>query len=107
MAKLTQKAAKDLLEQGFVTQEQYDKMFAEGVVSASTRATRPQINVPNDKKDEFMDAAYEAMEKVANKLGFDFKNPTPDSGVATLYIKGSGKPRADKTEEAEAGELPE
>lgn len=106
MAKLTQKAAKDLLEQGFITQEAYDKMFAEGVVSASTRATRPQINVPNEKKDEFMDEAYKALEKVAGKMGFDHSQPTPDSGVATLYIKGSGKPRAEKTEGG-GEELPE
>lgn len=106
MAKLTQKAAKDLLEQGFINQEVYDKMFAEGVVSASTRATRPQIHIPNDKKDEFMDEAYKALGKVAQKMGIEDSKPTPESGVATLYIKGSGKPRADKTEETE-DEIPE
>lgn len=102
MTKLTQKAAKELLDDGFITQEAYDKMFEEGIVSSSTRATRPQINVPNEHKSEFTDKAYEALVAVAESMNFDHTKPTPDGGLATLYIKGSGSPR--KEDENEGSE---
>ena len=98
MAKLTQKAAKDLLEGGFITQEQYDKMFSDGVVTATARASREQVNVPVEKKAEFLDKAYDALIKVAKSLDIDHTKPTPESGVATIYLKGAGKPK-EKSEE--------
>lgn len=105
MAKLTQKSAKQLLEDGYITQEAFDKMFEEGIVSSSTRATRPQINVPNEHKSEFTDKAYEALVAVAEEMEFDHSTPTPDGGLATLYIKGSGSPRNTDDEDEAAGEL--
>lgn len=101
MAKLTRKAASELLEGGFITQEAYDKMFEEGMVSAGARATRPQIHVPNEHKSEFQDKAYEALEALAKKMKFDHTKPHADGGLATLYIKGSGSPRTSDDEESE------
>ena len=103
MAKLTKKAANDLLEGGFITETQFDKMFDEGVVSSSSRATRPQINVPNEHKSEFTDKAYEALENLAKDMEFDYTKPTPDGGLATLYIKGSGSPRNTDEETEDEG----
>lgn len=100
MANLTQKNAKELLDNGFITQKQYDKMFEEGIVSASTRASRPQIHVPNEKKGEFTDKAYEALVEVAKAMEFDHTQPHADGGTATLYIKGSGSPRNSDEDEA-------
>lgn len=99
MANLTQKAAKELLDNGFINQKQYDKMFEEGVVKSSSRATRPQINVPNEHKSEFTDKAYEALVAVAEAMKFDHTKPSPDGGLATLYIKGSGSPRNSEDED--------
>lgn len=101
MANLTQKNAKELLDNGFITEKQYNKMFEEGVVSASSRASRPQINVPNEHKSEFTDKAYEALVAVAEAMDFDHSKPTPDGGLATLYIKGSGSPRNTEDEDEE------
>jgi len=94
---LTKSQAALLLSQNFITQEAYDQMFSDGIVKASSRTSRPQINVPSENKDEFQDKAYEAMLAIATEMGFDFSNPTADSGLATLYLKGAGKAR--KTEE--------
>lgn len=99
MANLSKKAATELLDSGFITQKQYDKMFEEGIVSSSSRATRPQINVPNEHKSEFTDKAYEALVAVAEAMEFDHTKPTPDGGLATLYIKGSGSPRDTEDED--------
>ena len=101
----TKKQAKELLEAGYLDQAAYDKMFADGVVKESTRATRPQINVPNEHREVFQDKAYEAMEAIAKELGFDYSVATPDSGLATLYLKGAGKPRAEKTEGEDEADL--
>lgn len=97
-AKLTQKNAKQLLDDGFITQDQYDKMFEEGVVSASARSTRPQIHVPNEAKSEFVDKAYDALVEVAKAMKFDHTKPHAQGGTATLYIKGSGQPRSSEDE---------
>ena len=91
---LTRKNAQQLLDDGYISQEQFDAMHKDGVVKVSERATRPQINVPTEHKAAFMDAAYEALEGIAKKMKFDHTIVTPDGGLATLYIKGSGSPRA-------------
>lgn len=105
MAKLSRKNAQELLENGYITQEQFEAMFKDGVVSAGNRSTRPQINVPAESKAEFTDKAYAALVKVAEKMGFDYNTPTPDGGVATLYIKGAGTPRAESAEAEGSTEL--
>lgn len=101
MAKLTQKNAKELLDSGFITEKQYEKMFEEGVVSSSSRATRPQINVPKEHKGAFTDKAYDALVEIAKAMKFDHEKPTPDGGLATLYIKGSGSPRTSDDKKAD------
>lgn len=102
MPKLTKPMASQLLEQGYLTQEQYDQMFADGIVSSGTRAGRDKINVPADVKADFFDRVYEAAQTIAEELGFDWRTPTADSGEFTVYLKGAGKPR---TESEDSGEL--
>ena len=85
--------AKQLLEAGYITQEAYNKMFEDGLIKESSAASRPQINVPADFKAEFTEKAYNAMVEIAKELGFDYEKPSNGSGVATLYLKGSGVKR--------------
>lgn len=92
--KVTRKAAGDLLEAGYITQEQYDSMFADGVVSAGSRSSRPAINIPNEHKAAFADRAYDALTQVAREMEFDHTVAYADGGTAVIYIKGSGKPRS-------------
>lgn len=105
MAKMTKNTATELLKAGYITQEAYDQMFSDGIVSSGTRSTRPQVHVPVEHKDAFLEKAYDSFVTIAEELGFDFNTPTADSGQATLYLKGAGKPRTE--DEVESGELAE
>lgn len=96
---LTRKAALELLENGYLTQEQYDRMFADGIVKSSTRTSRPQVHVPQAYREQFQDKVYDAMIRIAQELGFDYTVETENSGLATLYLKGAGKPRKSKNGE--------
>lgn len=108
---ISKKEAQFLVENGYLTQEAYEKMFENGVVKESTRSTRPQINVPSEHREAFQDKAYDAMLEIAKEMGFDYETPTPDSGLATLYLKGAGKARktsdaiADSDESEEESDL--
>lgn len=97
-AKVSKSAAAQLLSTGMITQEQYDRMVSEGVVSASSRSNRPEINIPKENKAEYTDKAYELLQNLADEMGIDHSTQTEDSGVVTLYLKGSGKPRNAKNE---------
>ncbi len=94
---LSKKDAAALLEAGYISKEQYEKMTQDGVVKESTRSTRPEINVPAEHREVFQDKTYDAMLAIAKELGFEYDKPSEGSGVATLYLKGAGKPRVAKT----------
>jgi|GEM_PF-6760691 len=99
MAKLTRKDAQELIKSELLSQEQYDAMVEKGYVSSGTRSKRPQIIVPSEKKGEFLDKAYEALEAVAKEMKIEGTEETEDTGKATVYLAGAGSPRSEDSEE--------
>ncbi|NCN86737.1 hypothetical protein GW932_02800 [archaeon] len=95
---LSKAQAQVLLDSGYITLEKFNEMFSSGLVKSSTRSTRPQINVPEASKEEFYNKSYDAMLSIAKEMGFDYETVSPYSGLATLYLKGAGKAKAEVTE---------
>ena len=104
MAKLTRKDAQELINSELLSQEQYDAMVEKGYVSSGTRSKRPQIIVPSEKKGEFLDKAYEALEAVAKEMKIEGTEETEDTGKATVYLAGAGSPRSEDPEDPEEAE---